>query len=84
MVILVCLPILGQTKRALLVGISDYPQKESGSWPIIHGANDVDLLSATLRKQGFETKLLTNKAKTHIILLVERKKERDLYPPDRE
>ena len=62
--ILICIPIGGQTKRALLVGISDYPQIESSGWVNIHGANDVRLLASTLKKQGFVVKLLTNKDAT--------------------
>ncbi len=50
------------SKHALLIGISQYPQyKEADdSWQPIHGANDVALLSPTLRKQGFHVTSLTN------------------------
>ena len=63
-ILLTCLPVYSQTKRALLVGISDYPQKESDAWTNIHGANDVFLLSPTLKEQGYTTKVLTNKSAT--------------------
>lgn len=41
--------------RALLIGISDYPEYGNSelSWNPIHGADDVDLIKGTLRKQGF-------------------------------
>lgn len=49
-------PLMAQQKHALLIGISDYPQyKDSdASWSCIHGANDVQLLSPILSKQGFK------------------------------
>lgn len=62
--LLSCIPIHCQTKRALLIGISNYPQDGVDAWQNIHGANDVNLLSPTLRKQGFKTKVLTNKSAT--------------------
>ena len=52
-------------KRALLIGISEYPtiKVAEASWPAIHGANDIDLISASLKKQGFAIcKLLNNSA----------------------
>lgn len=52
-------------KRALLIGISEYPKAQvaESSWADIHGANDVSLLSATLKKQGFSVgELLNNRA----------------------
>lgn len=52
-------------KRALLIGISEYPkvQAAESSWANIHGANDVNLLSSTLKKQGFSVdELLNSKA----------------------
>ena len=60
-------PIKAQQKHALLIGISDYPQyKDSdASWSRIHGANDVQLLSPILSKQGFKVSVLTNKSATH-------------------
>ena len=58
------LPILvvAQTKRAFLVGISDYPKEDENSWSNIHGANDVDIISKTLRRQSFKVTSLTNNA----------------------
>jgi hypothetical protein len=56
-----------QTKRAFLVGISEYSSTTQSSddiWSNIHGANDVELLSQTLRKQEFIIKKLINKAAT--------------------
>jgi len=56
-----------QTKRAFLVGISEYsstPQSSDDIWTNIHGTNDVELLSQTLKKQGFSIKKLLNKAAT--------------------
>ena len=49
-------------KLALLIGISEYPkyQVAAASWPAIHGVNDIHLLSATLRKQGFTIHELRN------------------------
>lgn len=60
-------PLMAQQKHALLIGISDYPQyKDSdASWSCIHGANDVQLLSPILSKQGFKVSVLTNKSATH-------------------
>lgn len=52
-------------KLALLIGISDYPHTgaKGASWSQIHGANDVNLLSPTLLRQGFSvTELLDDKA----------------------
>ena len=49
-------------KRALLIGISDYPRHGivDASWNKIHGANDVKLISPTLKKQGFQIRELLN------------------------
>ena len=73
--LLVCLVLLlplcpsmyGQTKRALLVGISEYTTSTSsarGQWGNIHGANDVELISKTLKQQGFKITSITNKKAT--------------------
>lgn len=56
--------MMAQTKRALVIGISDYPQDNENSWGLIHGANDADLLLSTLKKQGFRTNKLTNEKAT--------------------
>lgn len=45
------LPVESQTKRALIVGIGIYPA-ESG-WSVIHGDNDVPLITAALFQRGF-------------------------------
>lgn len=60
-------PLMAQQKHALLIGISDYPQYNdaNASWSCIHGANDVQLLSPILSKQGFKVSVLTNKSATH-------------------
>lgn len=45
-------------KRALLIGISDYPNVKEHpelEWNDIHGANDVAILTPTLQKHGFKT-----------------------------
>lgn len=52
-----------QDKRAFLVGISDYQSTGidiNHSWGNIHGANDVKLISPTLRKHGFKITSLVN------------------------
>ena len=56
-----------QTKRAFLVGISEYTnltQPSDDVWSNIHGVNDVDLLSKTLKKQDFYIKRITDKEAT--------------------
>lgn len=59
--------LFAQQKHALLIGISDYPQYKDpdASWSRIHGANDIQLLSPILSKQGFNVTTLTNKSATH-------------------
>jgi len=50
-----------QTKRAFLVGISEYTSsliKSDSIWSNIHGTNDVELLSKTLSNQGFREQLI--------------------------
>lgn len=50
-------------KRALLIGISHYPQTTRNNpctWTNIHGSNDVRLLRGTLQKQGVRITTLTN------------------------
>lgn len=62
MILGVCLSYAGG-KRALLIGISDYPSHKNGSdisWTPIHGANDVTIINKTLKKQGFSIVTLTN------------------------
>lgn len=58
-----CMQLRAATKRALLVGISEYPINKNdndASWSPIHGTNDVKLLGRTLRDQGFMVTSLTN------------------------
>lgn len=62
-VLFLILPINATTKRALLVGISEYPINTSvkdATWANIHGANDVFIIEKTLKLQGFKTISLTN------------------------
>lgn len=46
---------MAKGKRALLIGVSEYPAiyVPGMSWDDIHGANDVELLKGTLQRQGF-------------------------------
>jgi hypothetical protein len=63
----VILPISSATKRALLIGISEYPsynEAKDASWSSIHGANDVSLLKTTLKNKGFIISTLTNSQAT--------------------
>ena len=64
--VLMAAPLLtyAQTKRAFLVGISDYPQTDEQSWNNIHGANDVEVITKTLKAQSFKITSLTNKVAT--------------------
>lgn len=41
-----------QDKKALLIGIGDYPSEYG--WNKIHGHNDVEIICHTLNKQGFQ------------------------------
>ncbi len=43
--------LVAQDKRALLIGIGDYP--EQSGWSKIHGQNDLDIIRKTLIVQGF-------------------------------
>lgn len=69
--ILICIILLlisnvtfSQEKRALLVGISEYNQTVKEPWKSIHGANDVEILMPTLKKQGFRVVTLCNESAT--------------------
>ena len=53
-----------QTKRALLVGISNYSSNSATQWTDIHGANDVELIATTLKSQRFSIAKVTNKQAT--------------------
>ena len=58
-----------QSKRALLIGISNYSKYDyppDHEWDNIHGANDVRLLVPTLTKQGFTIDTLTNAEATAV------------------
>lgn len=53
-----------QTKRALLVGISNYSSNSATQWTDIHGASDVELLATTLKSQQFSIIKVTNQQAT--------------------
>ena len=61
------LGLKAQDKHALLIGISDYPQysDNDASWPVIHGANDIQLIKPILKKQGFSISTLLDNAATY-------------------
>ena len=67
------LPLFGsmninaQTKRALLIGISDYgnAKEDPNKWANISGANDVALLTPLFKKQGFSVTTLSDSQATH-------------------
>ena len=61
--LLVMVPMWSATKRALLIGISDYPvykNMDGTSWGSIHGANDVLMIGNTLKLKGFSVTSLVN------------------------
>ena len=60
----VCVSTIAQEKRALVVGISEYPSYDvqDAGWSKIHGANDVKLVAPILKKQGF---VVTTKKRKH-------------------
>ena len=66
--LMIMLPIIGysQSKRAFMVGISNYSSNlgNGKGWNDIHGENDVKLLAPTLKKQGFTIQKLCNKEAT--------------------
>lgn len=55
------------TKRALLIGISDYgnAKEDINKWSNISGANDISLLTPLLKKQGFVVTSLINSQATY-------------------
>lgn len=61
---LISISASAQTKRALVIGISDYPKCGAGSWEAIHGANDAELIVPILQDQGFKTTKICNEAAT--------------------
>jgi len=66
LVLLIVSPVKSQTRRAFLVGISDYHTSKSeplnSEWANIHGTNDVELLATTLREQKFEITTIKNRS----------------------
>ena len=56
-----------QTKRAILVGISDYgnANEDSDKWANISGANDIKLLAPLFEEQGFIVTSLIDAQATH-------------------
>lgn len=54
---LCCLTVAAQQRWALVVGISDYPA--TSGWSNISGANDIALVTAMLRRSGFEQEHIT-------------------------
>lgn len=67
--LLVVAPMWSATKRALLIGISDYPiykNMDGASWGSIHGANDVLMIGNTLKLKGFSVTSLVNSNATAI------------------
>lgn len=59
--------IYAETKRALLIGISDYgnEKEDPEKWSNINGANDIELLTPLFKNQGFKVTTLTDKQATH-------------------
>lgn len=55
-------------KIALLVGISNYQDAKLG-WRNLHANNDLNLLTPTLKKAGFEVMTLRDNAATHKAIL---------------
>ena len=56
-----------ETKRALLVGISDYgnAMEDPNKWANISGANDIMLLSPLFKEQGFNVASIVDAHATH-------------------
>lgn len=62
-------PAWSVKKRALLIGISEYPannMNSEASWGTIHGTNDVELISPALKTLGFKVTTLTNSNATAV------------------
>lgn len=65
-VILLASAVNAQRKRAFLVGISHYDTALTGyQWNNINGVEDVNLLSPTLKKQGFASTTLLDEQATY-------------------
>lgn len=58
------LSMTAQTKRALVIGISEYEKTNDNAWGVIHGANDADLIISVLKNQGFKSTKISDKAAT--------------------
>jgi hypothetical protein len=59
--------IQAQNKKALLIGISNYNNsstKQEDKWDNIHGANDIKLLTPTLKRLGFHVSQLKDENAT--------------------
>ena len=58
---------INATKRALLIGISDYgnAKEDPNKWANISGANDIDLLTPLFQNQGFTITSLKDSQATH-------------------
>lgn len=68
-----------------MIGISDYPQKETeeATWAQIHGANDVHLIAPILEQQGFSVITLTEQLATRSAIENEFEElERDVHHGD--
>jgi hypothetical protein len=64
---LTALNVEAQTKRALIIGISDYgnAKEDPNRWSNISGANDVVLLSPLFEQQGYEVTTLSDGQATY-------------------
>ena len=60
--------VQAKTKRALLVGISDYgnTNEDPNKWANISGANDIALLTPLFKEQGFSITSLVDAQATHV------------------
>lgn len=72
---IVTLSLFAQQKRALIIGISDYPS--SSGWPKINSDNDIDILKQVIKNAGFYLTTLENKdaSKKGIIKAIDKLKE---------
>ncbi len=61
------LNVEAQTKRALIIGVSDYgnAKEDPNNWSNISGANDVVLLSPLFEQQGYKVTTLTDAQATY-------------------
>lgn len=62
-----CQAAQAETKRALLIGISDYGNldEDPNKWANISGANDIMLLSPLFKEQGFNVSSIMDAQATH-------------------